>query len=379
MSLIFHKPLEILVVCLLFPFMAGAQSSNQQKSQPAPSPRYLILETTKVSTMQKELGDAAHAGYRVVAGIGRTILILERVAEPRGNYEYLLVEAIQQPINEAGAKGFRVPPALVSDKIEGLLMEKAPDSNGQYQYLLLRLPSLQTELTEAGHQGYAVIGMTSELGYLDGYVLNPVVLMEKRSEAPNESAAPATEAEAHSGQDYLVLSGEGRLSLANAGNPFYARLNASVAEGYRVLDGPDSEVVLILQKPARVEAPVQSNVLFATRGAEPMEKILNEAGAKGFRLLPRTFGSLEHNGFPHGFLASSGRALYGVVEKHPDSNARYQYLVLATSRISTMQKELNQAADKGFGVAVMVLSEWTTRSDLPDFEYVVVLAKTVTE
>ena len=57
--------------------------------------RYLLLATTKTSTMQKELGQASAAGYRIIAGSPTSgeemALILEKVATLPNNYEYILL------------------------------------------------------------------------------------------------------------------------------------------------------------------------------------------------------------------------------------------------------------------------------------------------
>ena len=56
--------------------------------------RFQLLATQKTSTMQKELGEASAAGYRILTGSPTSVtemaIILEKVTTPPNNYEYLL-------------------------------------------------------------------------------------------------------------------------------------------------------------------------------------------------------------------------------------------------------------------------------------------------
>src|SRR6185295_19868976 len=80
------RVLNILIL-LVFIFAAslGAWTQPMDLSQ-----RYLLLATTRTSTMQKELNEAAAAGYRVLGGAhqtgdegdGELMVLLEKVAQP---------------------------------------------------------------------------------------------------------------------------------------------------------------------------------------------------------------------------------------------------------------------------------------------------------
>ena len=76
-----------------------------------------------------------------------------------------------------------------------------------------------------------------------------------------------------------------------------------------------------------------------------MEKELNQAAQEGFRLLPRTITAKE------GFLANE---IVSVLELAPKSTKRYQYRLLATSRTSTLQREVSQAEGDGFVLVGLV-------------------------
>jgi 2-oxoglutarate-Fe(II)-dependent dioxygenase family protein len=54
-------------------------NSEDQKPKTETARRYLILDTVRVKTLQKELADAATAGFRVISGdAGYNILVLEK-------------------------------------------------------------------------------------------------------------------------------------------------------------------------------------------------------------------------------------------------------------------------------------------------------------
>jgi hypothetical protein len=78
--------------------------------------------------------------------------------------------------------------------------------------------------------------------------------------------------------------------------------------------------------------------LLATSKTSTMEKELNEAAAAGY-----VFSAVM--GGQTGF---GGKEVLVVMTKNPGPAAARKYKLLATSRTSTMQKELQQAGDEGF-------------------------------
>lgn len=80
--------------------------------------------------------------------------------------------------------------------------------------------------------------------------------------------------------------------------------------------------------------------LLATNRTSTMQRELNEAAALGFR-----FG-----GVMGGETAFGGSEVVVTMfrESGSDQASRFQYLLLATSKTSTMQKELQRAGDEGY-------------------------------
>ena len=142
--------------------------------------RFLLLATKKTSTMQKELNQAATAGYRVLTGSPTSgdemAIILEKLASPPNTYGYLLLattrtSTMEKELNEGAEKGFRLLPGTMISKpqiIGGIeivvLLEKAPGPPQHYQYKLLATTltsKMQREMSQATEEGFVVVGMVS--------------------------------------------------------------------------------------------------------------------------------------------------------------------------------------------------------------------------
>ena len=103
-------------------------------------------------------------------------------------------------------------------------------------------------------------------------------------------------------------------------------------------------MVLFLERVAQPPDTYKYRLL-ATARTSTMEKELNEAAQEGFRLLPRTITAKE------GFVSNE---IVTVLEQSPKSNKRYEYKLLATSRTSTLQKEVAQIESDGFVLVGLV-------------------------
>lgn len=159
---------------------ASSNKDKPAKLKIEPGQRYLVLETMKTSTMQKELDEAAAQGFRIVFGSptagAEMAILLERIPQGAEPLQYKLLattrtKTMQKEINEIAAGGFRLLPRTVISKgqIFGsfeaiLIMEREPKSDRRYEYKLFSTEStskLQKEVAEAEAQGYAVTGMVS--------------------------------------------------------------------------------------------------------------------------------------------------------------------------------------------------------------------------
>ena len=143
---------------------------------------YKVLSTTKTSTMQKEMQEAAEAGYRFADVMGgntaiggsEVVVIMTKEAAP-GAYEYRLLAAnktstMQKELQEAGDAGFGYKGQTAFKSGFGgkevvciLEREKGAKAPTRFEYRLLatsKTSTMQKELSEAGDQGFEFVGMT---------------------------------------------------------------------------------------------------------------------------------------------------------------------------------------------------------------------------
>jgi len=165
-----------LIVCangLLTPLSSHAQATSTTE--------YRVLATNKTSTMQKEMQEAAEAGFRfgdvmggdTAFGGSEVVVIMVRDGSP-GGYDYRLLatnktSTMQKEMQEAGDAGYDYRGQTVFKSTFGgkevvAILEKAPDAKiVRYEYRLLatkKTSTLQKELTEAGEQGFGFVGLT---------------------------------------------------------------------------------------------------------------------------------------------------------------------------------------------------------------------------
>jgi hypothetical protein len=125
-------------------------------------------------------------------------------------------------------------------------------------------------------------------------------------------------------------------------------LNEASEAGYRmdkVMGGNTefggSEVVVVMsKKKSELAVKKYAYKLLATNRTSTMEKELNQAGSEGFNYVDQTvFNS-----------AFGGDEVVAILElnRENQSRIRYEYKLLATSKTSTIQKELQTAGDLGF-------------------------------
>lgn len=143
---------------------------------------YRVLATSKTSTMQKEMNEAADAGYRYGGVMGgetsfggsEVVVVMSRNGTTDGRYDYRLLatsrtSTMQRELQHAGDAGFVYRGQTVFETLFGgkevvVILER--DREGprvHYEYRLLavnRTGTLQRELSEAGAEGFEFVGLT---------------------------------------------------------------------------------------------------------------------------------------------------------------------------------------------------------------------------
>ena len=178
---------------------AGARTASAQ----APELEFRVLATNKTSTMEKELNEAAEAGFRFQAAMGGdtaiggsevvAVMVRSAGAPPRFSYRLLATSrtsTMEKELQQAADAGFEYRSQTVFKSTFGgeevvCILERDKDANpGRiFRYKLLsttKTSTLQKELMQAGAAGYEVLGMTVAKTALGG---NELVAITRRAEA----------------------------------------------------------------------------------------------------------------------------------------------------------------------------------------------------
>ena len=142
---------------------------------------FKVLATNKTSTMEREMNDAAQAGYAfqgVMGGDtafgGKEVVVIMGRGGPGGPRSYKLLAAnktstLEKEMQLAAETGFEYKGQTIFESAFGgrevsVIMERdKTDSTKPSQYRLLatsKTSTMEKELAEAGAAGYAVVGMT---------------------------------------------------------------------------------------------------------------------------------------------------------------------------------------------------------------------------
>jgi hypothetical protein len=168
-----------LALCALTVVCSVPRPAEAQK--PA-TVEYRVLATNKTSTMQKEMQEAAEAGFRfgdVMGGDtmfgGSEVVVIMHRAGSSGRFDYRLLatnktSTMQKEMQEAGDAGFEYRGQTVFKSTFGgkevvAILEKSLDTKAhvKHEYRLMaskKTSTMQKELSEAGAEGYEFVGMT---------------------------------------------------------------------------------------------------------------------------------------------------------------------------------------------------------------------------
>jgi len=128
---------------------------------------------------------------------------------------------------------------------------------------------------------------------------------------------------------------------ADAGFVFAAAMGGETGFG-------GNEVVVIMIKDSAAPADQKRAYrLLATSRTSTMQKEMQQLGDEGFDYMGQTAFS----------SAFGGKEVVVIMERMPGAAKKIQYRLLATSRTSTMQKELREAGDAGFRLVGMTVAK----------------------
>lgn len=163
---------------------------------------YRVLATNRTSTNEKEMNEAAEAGFRFGGAMGgetlfggsEVVTVMYRDAgAPRGRFAYKLLattrtSTMQKELQDAGDAGFEYRGQTVFKTTFGgketvVILERDKDVKDlpRFEYRLLatsKTSTMERELLEAGAAGYMFVGVTVGSTALGG---NEVIAILRRA------------------------------------------------------------------------------------------------------------------------------------------------------------------------------------------------------
>jgi hypothetical protein len=170
------KQFAALLICVLCSLPLAAQKA-------APHYDYRVLATSRTGTMDKEMNEAADAGF-VFAGVmggptsfgGKEVLVIMKkntaaAKSERRTYRLLATSrtgTMQKELQQAGDEGFAYCGMTVFESAFGghevsVILERDPETpTGRFEYKLLatsRSGTMEKELKQAGDEGFVFRGV----------------------------------------------------------------------------------------------------------------------------------------------------------------------------------------------------------------------------
>ncbi len=187
---------KIVTLCFCIGFICAIQITAVAQI------KYKLLATKKTSTMQKELNQLADEGYRFEGvsggstsfGGSEVLAIMSRAPDQKGTYKYILLatsktSTMQKELQEAGDNGYEYRGQVVFETFIGgdevvTILEKDPSRTDmtKYEYKLYatkKTSTMEKELNEAGDAGYSFVGVTVGKTFVGGAEV--VVITRKKA------------------------------------------------------------------------------------------------------------------------------------------------------------------------------------------------------
>lgn len=263
---------------------------------------YRLISGRPGADLQEQLNQAAADGYRLRFGWAIKLrvpehlsLVMERGDTGAGNYDYLLLETgaccLDNQVQGAGLRGYRPHPQGFFGVPEVVIMERGPGERTAHEYRWLGTAgtgNFHSDVTAMAVQGYELV--------------------------------------VASDWEQPVYHGEGRWGR-----------NSSMHFGLVEKEIDPADAGWDMGAPA-VAAPHLTLGFEAAEKAENIEEQLNEVAGGGYCLVNV---AAYHDG--RNFAEELGLTL-----ERRTGSAGCEYRVLATKRVSSMEKDLNEAAAEGF-------------------------------
>ncbi len=159
---------------------------------------YKVLATSKTSTMEKEMNEAGAAGYKFKAVMGgdtaiggkQVVVLMQKGGDVAGKYRYRLLatsrtSTMQKEMSDAALDGYDYVGQTVFESLFGgeevvSIVERGTAAESEYVYKLIatsKTSTLEKEANELGRDGYQALGMTVGKTALGG---NEIVVIARK-------------------------------------------------------------------------------------------------------------------------------------------------------------------------------------------------------
>jgi hypothetical protein len=158
---------------------------------------------------------------------------------------------------------------------------------------------------------------------------------------PAQNKAKTSDLKIADDQTYVVLSTKRIQTMEK-------ELDEAAAKGFRVLYGAPTQqydMAILLNRVQTAGGAPYSYKVLATSRFKTMEKEMLEAARQGYRLLPRTAITKS------GFLTME---LVILMEREPNSNKGYEYKLITESKETKLHKRIDEAMAQGFVPVTMI-------------------------
>ncbi len=385
--------------CVLFGallFVGLAHRLTAQEIEIDPSRRYRMLRLSDSATVIERTNDVASDGYRVRglvphAGaaaqsnrnnhLKRTagaVVLLEKVGSPLENFQYKQIvgggsNELEPRLNKAGGAGFRLMSRdvalawAVPLEFNVLWMEKEPGPTKRYEYRVVEMGMKM--LLGAGMKpkywfetdAIQYVRPKLESYYAGGFrivlvIAGSIAVMEKSLDDVAEPEAPlgASPQKADHAPRYRSLRYPKPQKLEE-------QLKKAATNGYRMVDldatPPPLEPAVILEKTAHA-AEIPAYAAVEGKGLAATEKLMSDAGSRGFRLLPRSvrFGGQEWSIYQ--FPPNEKTGIRAVLAKPAGVTATYEYRLLAHERPDALFSQMRKLVEEGYRLAGLLSAQF---------------------
>jgi hypothetical protein len=173
---------SVFFISTIVALLAGGLNPQIATAQTGGDIQFRVLATNKTSTMEKELNEAADAGFRFQAVMGgdtaiggnEVVAVMQRSGDAKPRFSYMLLattktSTMEKELQEAADAGFEYrgqtifKSAFGGEEVVCILERDKNAAARAFRYKLFattKTSTLQKELLEAGASGYEILGMT---------------------------------------------------------------------------------------------------------------------------------------------------------------------------------------------------------------------------